>query len=80
MANENKSWTFNFEDGCISINFTDAVDIRKAFDAMKDSVESEETWLNELDSIETDSNTFEMDIHIFQGHKLGRKYHEDKSR
>ena len=58
-TNENKTWNFNFYNGSIEINFTESVDIHKAFAAMIDTT-NDESWLDELNGKETDTDTFEM--------------------
>ena len=63
-TNMSKTWSFDCFDGYITFNFTENVDIRGAFDAMRATV-NEESWLDELSSIDSDSDTFDMGCEMY---------------
>jgi len=69
-TNENKTWNFNFYNGSIEINFTESVDIRKAFAAMIDTT-NDVSWLDELNGKETDTDTFEMSCMMYSTDDVG---------
>ena len=63
-TNTSKTWRFDCFDGSITFNFTESVDIRKAFDAMRGTV-NEESWLDELGNINSDTDTFDMGCEMY---------------
>lgn len=63
-TNTSKTWSFDCFDGYITFNFTENVDIRRAFDAMRATV-NEESWLDELISIDSDTDTFDMGCEMY---------------
>ncbi len=63
-TNTSKTWSFDCFDGYITFNFTESVDIRKAFDAMR-ATEKEASWLDELSSVAPDTNMIDMGCEMY---------------
>ena len=61
-----KSWNIKFDNAAIHFDFTEDIDIRAAFEAMK-ATSNEESWLDKLNGIDTDNDTFEMNCEMYGG-------------